>query len=625
MTATTLNIDGAALELTDAELYFLDQCAIGEWAEYNNNVRPYEAKPDVWIRAALVRFALLGGNRNFHIHWRGPRIRGAWISGRIELNLCKTDFALTANNCVFEKEIDLFDAEIFGVDLNGSWCPGIKAYRLKTKGPVLLEDEFHSAGEIDLDYARIDGRLGLSTARLTPDEGKFALTAAATRIRDDVSLSGANGVRLVAKGAVMLRAAKIGGQLKVVEADFSSQNQSSEESSSLYADGIQVSSDVVVRSSSFTKNVCFRAAMIKGQFQIEQTKIGGIFDLNSAIIKQKLVLDPQEPLEQSGPQNPVIGSIDLRLAKVGALYDNERTWKAFRKICIAGLTYDDIESDISWGTRMDDMVARDEVHVLASNSNHTRAPVHEVSPQPFTFWARQLDAQGYRLQASWVRFKREDLLRNTHYAITRKRFSDHDYPPARLISKQHANWWWLFLKAELRRLLDLGFGFFFGYGHQPGRAVLTVFCIWFFSVWLYGTAYDKGQMAPNSDVILVSKEWQEAITHKDACPLRDYDVPKPAEQNCVQPLKIWTGIKENSTFEPSNASQDYENFNRYLYALDLFVPLDSLGQELAWVPARDRGMWGWWAYSLRWLIQMAGWIFTAVGAATITGLLARKE
>ena len=73
------------------------------------------------------------------------------------------------------------------------------------------------------------------------------------------------------------------------------------------------------------------------------------------------------------------------------------------------------------------------------------------------------------------------------------------------------------------------------------------------------------------------------------------------------------------------AAQDYESFNAGLYALDLFVPLDALGQETTWAPSRDRGWLGWLGYTMRMPIQLAGWLITAVGAAVLTGLVGRRD
>ncbi len=640
MVTKILRIDGKKFELSTAEERFLEQCVKGEWAEFGAGVLPQALHDSVKIRAELVRFAMLGGNDDYPTHWRGPRLKGAWITGQIGLNLCKTDFALRATNCHFEQNLHLFDAEIFGVEIDGSWCPGITAYRLRTSGPVLMENAFCSTGEIDLDYARIDGRLGLEGAILKPSSGSWALTAEGARIRDEVSfsnlkLSNKSGtsytlVKFAAHGPIRLRSMKIGGRFRLSGGKFKEAFIRGKVRPAIDADGLTVRGDVRLNErAQFEGNLCLRSASIDGQIEIGEITVRGAVDLNSSTIRQKLVLDPQKGARMTRGQKSEIkiDALDLRLATAGVLKDNQWTWNAIGQINISGLTYDDIESEVTWGTRMDDMILKDERKEIVSIEravDYNLTKRFGVSPQPFTQWARYLDKEGHRLQASWVRYRREKLMRQADY--TESRTLINELQNSNVLSSRFRKLpLWFLVKLELRRILDYLFGFFFGYGHKPGRAIASILIIWLGSVFLYGTAYDKGQMAPNSDVILVSSEWQAAVTHERACPLHDYSRQQQKDVDCIPPLQIWTGLKSNSEFEGSNASRDYENFNRYLYALDLFVPLDSLGQELAWVPARDRGMWGWWAYSLRWLIQMAGWIFTAVGAATITGLLARKE
>jgi hypothetical protein len=138
-------------------------------------------------------------------------------------------------------------------------------------------------------------------------------------------------------------------------------------------------------------------------------------------------------------------------------------------------------------------------------------------------------------------------------------------------------------------------------------------------------------MAPNSAVILTPAEWRLATTGyedsnrpsaPDGMTEREWKAVSARvcatvkRDGCEMPLKLWLAGK---------TATDYETFNRYLYVLDLFVPLDALGQENARAPSKDRGMLGWWAYSLRWLIRMAGWIITAVGAAALTGLIGKRD
>jgi hypothetical protein len=138
----------------------------------------------------------------------------------------------------------------------------------------------------------------------------------------------------------------------------------------------------------------------------------------------------------------------------------------------------------------------------------------------------------------------------------------------------------------------------------------------------------SGQMAPNSAVVLTSAEWLEAVA--GACAAVDWKMEgwnalAPVvdsaryigDGTCQQPLHRW--------LDSAGAAPDYETFNARLYALDLFVPLDALGQENSWAPSKDRGWWGWFGYAMRMPIQMAGWIITAVGSAVVTGLIGRKE
>ena len=81
------------------------------------------------------------------------------------------------------------------------------------------------------------------------------------------------------------------------------------------------------------------------------------------------------------------------------------------------------------------------------------------------------------------------------------------------------------------------------------------------------------------------------------------------------PLLIWL---EGPT------AADYEQFDRWLYGLDLFLPLDALGQEAAWRPTTGRGGWCDLAFYSRWFFQWMGWIVTALAAAVLTGLVGRR-
>ena len=124
-------------------------------------------------------------------------------------------------------------------------------------------------------------------------------------------------------------------------------------------------------------------------------------------------------------------------------------------------------------------------------------------------------------------------------------------------------------------------------------------------------------MASNSDVILTSIEWLAAVNNPNACQPAEWGRGKPHTQNCTMPLDIW--------LKTAKSAPDYETFTARLYALDLFVPLDALGQEQAWAPLRDRGWLGRIGYAARMWVQVVGWIITAVGAAVLTGPVCHRD
>ena len=154
---------------------------------------------------------------------------------------------------------------------------------------------------------------------------------------------------------------------------------------------------------------------------------------------------------------------------------------------------------------------------------------------------------------------------------------------------------------------DWSFKALAGYGHAPGRVLYWALGIVALAALLYGHLYTLGQMAPNSDIILTSADWKDVL-HRGCATIQT--------ATCTMPLRLW---------EQSPTHVDYETFSALAYAFDLFIPLDALGQENAWTASKDRGWWGAVGYYARWAIQVSGWILTAVGAATVTGVIGRRD
>lgn len=144
-----------------------------------------------------------------------------------------------------------------------------------------------------------------------------------------------------------------------------------------------------------------------------------------------------------------------------------------------------------------------------------------------------------------------------------------------------------------------------GYGFLPWRALGWLAGLWFIACLLAHLAWESGGFAPNSDVILVSDGWKEAVVAAEVDP------------SGGNPAKAWS--------DTGAAGQDWETFNRYAWAVDLVVPVLDVGQTAAWQPSAVRGYWGWYLWWARWGLEIAGWIVSALGVAAITGIMQRDR
>lgn len=285
------------------------------------------------------------------------------------------------------------------------------------------------------------------------------------------------------------------------------------------------------------------------------------------------------------------GNINLHHASVGVLSDDLDSWRKADTIYLNGFRYGSLESQYLDVQDRLDWLAKNGGGTPHDETPFTKAlrltPPRRYQPQPYRQLARAYDNLGHNRRAARVR----------EVAEQRRWASEH----WRELARYSGDWTDLFtsIRPMVRFAFARLFSVWFGYGHAPSKAALWAAGIVLFSILFYAWVYSAGQMVPNSDIILTSADWS-AIA----------DMPENAN-----PARIWSG---------SLAGTDYETFSAIGYGIDLFVPLDALGQEKAWAPSKDRGPLGYAGFYLRWIIQVSGWIITAVGAATLTGLVGRK-
>jgi hypothetical protein len=210
-------------------------------------------------------------------------------------------------------------------------------------------------------------------------------------------------------------------------------------------------------------------------------------------------------------------------------------------------------------------------------------------PQPYEQLAKVLRESGHSSEAREILFKKELAQRKANRG--------------RLLAGWHLLSWPLRLAWDWLLRVTMGFG------HKPQRCFAVLVILSCLGYYVADKAWHTGDFAPNSDVILMSESWQTFAT--------DNEVDNPAERWSARYLAPPVEPNENVY----SVGRDYETFNAVYYAVDIVVPIISLGQEAAWAPSTNRGVWGQRLFWLRYWLTAAGWIVTAIGAAAVTGVI----
>jgi hypothetical protein len=371
-----------------------------------------------------------------------------------------------------------------------------------------------------------------------------------------------------AAGPVDLNGAKIVGQLVCTDGKFLAEDVA------LRCNSITVGADMFLSDG-------FEA---RGEVKLIRAEIAGNLAMRGAKLAKGIVASGMR-VRAGFNWRDVQGNgiaVDLMDAQVGTLYDPPGSWDPVKELHLSSFRYDRIESDMDVQERLNWLAKHD-------------ATVSRFTPAPYVQLANVLRQQGFAGEAAQVLIRREDKQRAAEWdaAVTGM---DGTFQ-RELIASAH----------QYRPLLSLPFKWMFGYGHQPARVLPWIAIIWAVTFCFAEQTHRRGQFAPTSAVVLNSPEWLRSFP----------STPLPADS------PLWRA--QLDAWVKTEPGRDYESFSAWLYALDLFIPLDALGQEKNWAPSASRGAWGEWGHRLRWLVQMAGWVITAMGAAVVTGLIGRRD
>lgn len=208
-------------EWSRLEIDLLAKCRLGSPARLSASLPKDRRNPDLRVRGELVRYLMLGGCNTKHSdsclpHPKGVNIRGAWIDGIIDLNGCVSKLNLTLMSCLFTQRLDLQDACIGALFLDGSrFEKAVDLHRIKVTHGVHLRDGLIALQGIDLVGAKVGGSVDLDHSTIISKAGN-AINATSAKVGRTMFF---RNVKVV--GNVSFLRVSVGGNLNFTGSEFS--------------------------------------------------------------------------------------------------------------------------------------------------------------------------------------------------------------------------------------------------------------------------------------------------------------------------------------------------------------------------------------------------------------------
>ncbi|GAA0359383.1 hypothetical protein NE235_17190 [Actinoallomurus spadix] len=362
------------LRLTPSERRLWDAYPTGTLLSLGDGRPPRTGAPQRTIRAEVISALLLGAREAAPGHVPAVRLRGARVTGVLDVSGGEVGCELRLEHCVLEERPDFSNARARQMRLNACAFPGLDGGGLQVDGYLSLSESMID-GEVRLTRAALSGGFRMNNVRLR-NPGGYALYA---------------GLLTVDAGAY-IRNSDITGEVRLTGARMTG---------GLFMYGTTLRDDVCVLdgdnmivqdrmecSGGFTAEgpVRLRGARIDGTLSFDQGAIRApgrrALHLSHAAVKE-LILIPREPIQ---------GEVTLGYSRIDVILDRPDVWP--ERLRLNGLVYETLRGEPEEGQRLD-WISRDP---------------HGFRPQP------------YEQLAAWLRgIGREDLARKCQLAKQRAR------------------------------------------------------------------------------------------------------------------------------------------------------------------------------------------------------------
>lgn len=548
--------------LLPAEEEIIARLLSGDFDRLGDGSRPERADPARVVRAAFLRFLMLGGEEGCRPHEKGVRVSGAWISGLLDLEACRVPCDIGLKDCHFELAPILRAAIINRLFLDGSSLPGLQAERIEVRGGVYLRGADIGA-EVNIAESRLGGNLECDGATLRATRG-LALNAQSIEVRN---------VRL--RAAYIHGAINVSGAQMAADLDCAGAVVTRDEGIAIEASECEVRGGVVLRNARIEGEVRLVASIVNGDMDCT----GGSFahpgqaaiDISRMVIRGAFFL-------RGGAA--VKGTLAMTDTSVGTIHDEAACWPVRGDLLLNRCRYDafidgptDAHSRLDW---------------LARQSPERWG--EDFWPQPYEQLASVFREMGHGEDARVVLITKERLQRRARRARTENPL------------------WRIALTV-----IDVVLGVTLAYGRQPLLAFVWLTLFWGAGVAVFANAEAQGAFKPNSAVVLRAPEWT-------LCGLGQSE-----ERLLVSTRQITRGLAEPgqtqlACFHQRWEASSYPEFNPWMYSLDALLPVLEMGQKEFWRPdpAREGGGL---AIGYFYFQSVAGWALSLLAVAGFSGLV----
>lgn len=169
--------------------------------------------PERTVRAGTIRALLLGAGEKTPGRYPAVRLRGARVTGRLDLMGATVGYALVCEDCYFEAPLRFVESSTKTVRIVGSRMPSFNGARMRVEG---ILNFFRSRIEtgVRLDRAKVAGEVTLRGAEVGRDADGLAVAADGLAVDGNLECNAG----FTAGGVVRLRGARITGSLNLDDA-----------------------------------------------------------------------------------------------------------------------------------------------------------------------------------------------------------------------------------------------------------------------------------------------------------------------------------------------------------------------------------------------------------------------